>query len=45
MACLTCLDQGNQMFCDEKTLQDKDGVLAGVRFIERILMELNKIVV
>jgi len=45
LACLTCLDPGNDMFGDEESLRDEDGVLVGVRFIERILMELDRICV
>ena len=45
LACLTCLDPGNQMFGDEASLEDEDGVLVGVRFIEQILMELDRIYV
>jgi hypothetical protein len=43
LACLTCLDPGNQGFGDEEHLKDEDGILVGVRFIEQILMELDKI--
>lgn len=45
LACLTCLDPGNEAFGDEEDLKDEDGVLVGVRFIEQILMKLEKIAV
>lgn len=45
LACLTCLDPGNNAFGNEEDLKDEDGVLVGVRFIEQILMQLEKIVV
>lgn len=45
LACLTCLDPGNQMFGDEGSLEDEDGVLVGVSFIEQILKELDRIYV
>lgn len=33
--CLTCLDEGNEDFGDERDFQDADGVLVGVRYIEK----------
>ena len=34
--CLTCLDEGNADFGDEREFQDADGVLVGVRYIEKV---------
>lgn len=34
--CLTCLDKGNEDFGDENEFQDADGVLVGVRYIEKV---------
>ncbi|KAK3386008.1 hypothetical protein B0H63DRAFT_510658 [Podospora didyma] len=46
LGCLTCLDDGNEVFGDEKALgEDKDGVVVGVLFVEQVMMELGKIVV
>jgi hypothetical protein len=34
--CLTCLDEGNELFGDEALFQDEDGVLVAVRYIEQV---------
>ncbi|KAK3169498.1 hypothetical protein OEA41_008881 [Lepraria neglecta] len=34
--CLTCLDEDNADFGDEREFQDADGVLVGVRYIEKV---------
>ena len=34
--CLTCLDEENADFGDEREFQDADGVLVGVRYIEKV---------
>jgi serine/threonine protein kinase len=34
--CLTCLDKGNVDFGDESEFADEDGVLVGVRFIQKV---------
>jgi hypothetical protein len=34
--CLTCLDQDNEDFGDKSEFQDQDGVLVGVRYIEKV---------
>ncbi|KAL9084941.1 MAG: hypothetical protein Q9165_007807 [Trypethelium subeluteriae] len=34
--CLTCLDEGIEDFGDEAELQDEDGVLVAVRYIEKL---------
>ena len=36
--CLTCLDDGNADFGDEQEFQDADGVLVGVRYIEKVIV-------
>ncbi|KAK7211488.1 hypothetical protein V2G26_018666 [Clonostachys chloroleuca] len=43
--CLTCLDQGNVDFGDESEFQDPDGILVGVRYIEKVLSRLNEITI
>ncbi|KAH6870971.1 hypothetical protein B0T10DRAFT_553523 [Thelonectria olida] len=41
--CLTCLDEDNLDFGDEREFQDEDGVTVGVRYIEKVLGILNSI--
>ncbi|KAJ5763125.1 hypothetical protein N7533_001806 [Penicillium manginii] len=41
--CLTCLDEENADFGDEREHQDKSGILVAVRYIEKILFQLNEI--
>ncbi|KAI0401116.1 hypothetical protein F4802DRAFT_601391 [Xylaria palmicola] len=41
--CLTCLDPDNIDFGDEQEFLDQDGVLVGVRYIEKVLSQLNAI--
>lgn len=41
--CLTCLDHDNTDFGDEQEFLDGDGVLVGVRYIEKILSQLHAI--
>ncbi|KAL6406197.1 hypothetical protein AUP68_10365 [Ilyonectria robusta] len=41
--CLTCLDEDNLDFGDEREFQDEDGVTVGVRYIEKVLGILNGI--
>ena len=36
VACLTCLDPGNEDFGDDSTLDDDDGTLVGVKYIEMV---------
>ena len=36
VACLTCLDAGNVDFGDETALDDDDGTLVGVRYVEKV---------
>jgi hypothetical protein len=44
--CLTCLDDDeNSDFGDETEFHDDDGVLVGVRYIEKILSRLNSLAV
>lgn len=41
--CLTCLDKDNVDFGDEKEFQDEDGVVVGVRYIEKVVVRLGEI--
>ncbi|KAI6778103.1 uncharacterized protein J7T54_001523 [Emericellopsis cladophorae] len=43
VACLTCLDPGNAAFGSERELLDDDGILVGVRFVEKILSKMADI--
>ncbi|UKZ46567.1 hypothetical protein TrVGV298_000772 [Trichoderma virens] len=43
VTCLTCLDQGNEDFGDDEEMRDDDGILVGVRFIEKVLLKVNEI--
>ena len=36
VACLTCLDRGENSFGDEEDFMDDDGILVGVRYIEKV---------
>ncbi|KAF7505533.1 hypothetical protein GJ744_000695 [Endocarpon pusillum] len=45
VSCLTCLDKNNGGFGDEQEFEDEDGILVGVRYIEKVLFEIEKIVV
>lgn len=36
LTCLTCLDPGNMDFGDEEEFHDEDGIIVGVRFIEKV---------
>ena len=36
VSCLTCLDSNNDGFGDESEFEDEDGILVGVRFIEKV---------
>lgn len=36
VSCLTCLDANNERFGDEKDFYDEDGILVGVRYIEKV---------
>jgi hypothetical protein len=40
--CLTCLDKDNTIF-DGETMRDEDGVVVGVRFIEKVQLALGEI--
>jgi hypothetical protein len=42
VSCLSCLDRDNG---DESEFQDSDGVVIGVKYIERVLFELQQIAV
>ncbi|KAH7125149.1 hypothetical protein B0J11DRAFT_298962 [Dendryphion nanum] len=41
--CLTCLDETNADFGDPAEFEDEDGIAVGVRYIEKILHQLNSI--
>ncbi|KAG9255483.1 uncharacterized protein F5Z01DRAFT_685943 [Emericellopsis atlantica] len=43
VVCLTCLDPGNTAFGSEQELLDEDGILVGVRFVEKILSKMADI--
>ncbi|KAL8932238.1 MAG: hypothetical protein Q9216_006917 [Gyalolechia sp. 2 TL-2023] len=45
ISCLTCLDPGNTDFGDQDELYDESGILVGVRYVEKILMQLLSITV
>lgn len=38
VTCLTCLDKDNIGFGDETEFQDEDGILVGVRYIEKVIL-------
>lgn len=44
ITCLTCLDQENEDFGESAEMEDEDGILVGVRFIEKVLLKINEIV-
>ena len=41
--CLTCLDKDNMGFGDEEEFADEDGVVVGVRYIEKIIGALDQV--
>ncbi|CZT08627.1 uncharacterized protein RCO7_11528 [Rhynchosporium graminicola] len=41
--CLTCLDSSGNMFGDKSEFLDENGILVGVRFIEKVLTVLSEI--
>lgn len=43
VTCLTCLDPHNEDFGDPEYMRDEDGILIGVRFIEKVLLQLGNI--
>ncbi|KAL2809260.1 hypothetical protein BJX63DRAFT_406179 [Aspergillus granulosus] len=43
VSCLTCLDKNNQRFGDERELEDEDGILIGVRYIEKVSRKTSKL--
>lgn len=44
LTCLNCLDADNDDFGGEDT-EDEDGVLVGVKFIEKVLLRLGEIMI
>ncbi|OJJ03347.1 hypothetical protein ASPVEDRAFT_42857 [Aspergillus versicolor CBS 583.65] len=46
VACLCCLDEtDDNPFRDEKSFQDRDGIVIGVRYIENVLLKLEELVI
>ncbi|KAL4932163.1 uncharacterized protein BDV17DRAFT_288240 [Aspergillus undulatus] len=46
IACLCCLDASeDNPFSDDKSLQGKDGIMVGVRYIENVLLKLEELVI
>ncbi|OQD94855.1 hypothetical protein PENSOL_c023G01260 [Penicillium solitum] len=43
--CLSCIDTTNKDFGDESEFEDNDGILIGVKYIEKILLQLSEITV
>ncbi|GME48795.1 Het-s domain protein [Neofusicoccum parvum] len=43
VSCLTCLDADNEAFGSLNEMADQDGIVIGVRYIEKILEKLDKI--
>ncbi|KAJ5984982.1 hypothetical protein N7522_012178 [Penicillium canescens] len=41
--CLSCIDTTNEDFGDESEFEDNDGILIGVKYIEKILLQLSEI--
>jgi hypothetical protein len=42
--CLTCLDPGNLDFGDDKAFEDEDGIIVGVRYVEKVLHRLSRLI-
>ncbi|KAL6230637.1 hypothetical protein BDW75DRAFT_234242 [Aspergillus navahoensis] len=46
LACLCCLDESeDNAFREERSLQDSDGIVVGVRYIENVLFKLEELVI
>ncbi|CAI7678717.1 unnamed protein product [Penicillium pancosmium] len=43
VSCLTCIDRDSQFFKEASDFEDDDGIIVGVRYIEKILYEIEKI--
>jgi hypothetical protein len=41
--CLTCLDENNCDFGDEEDFEGDDGIVVGVRYLEKVMDKLNDI--
>lgn len=41
LSCLTCLDKDNSRFGELRDLEDEDGILVGVRYIETVCLPTN----
>lgn len=44
VSCLTCLDPENTLFQDASEFEDHDGILVGVRYIEKVYLHLPVLV-
>jgi len=42
VSCLACLDKNNKTFGDESEFMDEDGILVGVRYIEKVLYQVEE---
>jgi serine/threonine protein kinase len=40
--CLTCLDEGNTAFGDEKDLKDDDGIIIGTRYMDKVSLDSTR---
>jgi len=40
ISCLTCLDKTDNGFGDQKEFFDEDGILVGIRYIEKVSLWL-----
>ncbi|PWY93082.1 hypothetical protein BO94DRAFT_622270 [Aspergillus sclerotioniger CBS 115572] len=43
--CLSCMDEMNEEFGDQSEFEDDDGILIGVKYVEKVLLLLNEITV
>ena len=42
VACLKCLDPGNEEFGDESSLHDEDEISIGVQYMEKVWIDLKE---
>ncbi|KAL2834831.1 hypothetical protein BJY01DRAFT_252807 [Aspergillus pseudoustus] len=46
LACLTCLDPGEtNLFGKQRDLEDEDGIVVGVQYIEKILLRMDEVLI
>ncbi|RYO98059.1 hypothetical protein DL765_010952 [Monosporascus sp. GIB2] len=43
LTCLTCLDDDSNDFGEEVDLSDRDGITLGMKFIQKILLQINEL--